>query len=137
MQPSEGPRFLPSKIYYTSARLRSLKYANFLTYYHLKNTEDPFKIMLTQIIDKHKELTNDPDNFITPIFNAEGFYFKTSTFPKCKNLSGKPCILNDIIDHDVFMKLKIQPYDFIPVNGERVIGVSITLLECTAKKEIY
>ena len=129
-------KFIPAKTYHITARLRKETFANFHAFYHTGSRDDSFAIFLQNIIDKHKLLVGEAfTEFRSPMTN-EGFYFKTGVLPKCKNVSGKPCLLRDILDYDVYMKLKIQPYDFVTTLGNRVAGVSITAMEVTAKHDL-
>lgn len=126
-------KFIIGKIYNIRARLRRENFANFAEYYHNQSLEsDHFYKILDKTVSDHKLTVSDADNipFHSPITD-EGFYFKSDN-PKCKNLIGKPCLLGDILDNDVIMKVRVRPYNFVGSDGKHV-GVSITLLEAQAK----
>lgn len=119
------------------ARLRQLNYANFLEYYHAGSAElDYFYTYLVNLSNKHKLFVKDADlTKFKSNFTKEGFYFKTTTSIKCKNAIGKPCLLEDILDRDVVLKLKITPYDFESEEGNQIIGISIQCIEASAKPD--
>lgn len=119
--------FIKPKSISAKVRLRKDNYANFLEYYHKGTANDDFLYKyLTTLAKKHKL----SDDFKTS-FTSEGFYFKIKDFVKCKNLSGKPCLLSDLLDQDITAKLQIKPYDF-KVDGKHLSGLSITLIEAQA-----
>lgn len=124
-------KFVKPKNINATVRLRKSNYANFLEYYHKGSATDDFLYKyLTDLVKKNKTT----DEFKTP-FNTEGFYFKIKDFVKCKDVRGKTCLLEDILDYDVTVKLKILPYDFIdPKTSSQVSGISITLVEAHAKQ---
>ena len=120
-------KFVKPKSITTKVRLRKENYANFLEYYHKgTSTDDHFYKYLTGLAQKNKVSEDFKTNF-----NSEGFYFKTKDFVKCKNLSGKTCLLADLLDQDITAKFKIQPYDFTADN-KHLSGLSITLVEAHA-----
>lgn len=115
------------------ARLRQPTYANFLEYYHKKSaSDDYFYKYLSKLTQEHK-LFIVSDTPFKSNFTAEGFYFKLIDGVKCKNVIGKPCLIEDILDRDVILKLKILPYNFQSTEGKQIIGISITALEIAAK----
>lgn len=121
------PKFL-----YAMVRIRSDKFANFLDYFHNQSNDDQFKLLLNKIVQIHIKNTKvSEESFKSPI-KGEGIYFKTTPNTKCYNISNKPCIINDIYETDAYCKFKILPYDFL-ADGQRIVGVSITLLEANAK----
>jgi len=125
-------KFSFAKTYNIRARLRRENFANFLDYYHKGTAEtDHFYQILSKIISDHKLGCNDElIQFYTPM-TSEGFYFKSPDV-KCKNLIGKPCLIDDILDNDAVIRLKVRPYDFVNEN-KRMIGVSIHAVEIVAK----
>lgn len=127
--------FIKPKIVNTRVRLRSSNFANFAEYYHKNDsTNDYLFKVLKNMCDSHKLLTNDLELFKAPMTN-EGFYFKLPAVYKCTSLSKRPCIINDLYDCDVMMKLRIQPYNFA-VEGKQLIGVSVYAVEMYAVKEL-
>lgn len=120
-------KFVKPKLITAKVRIRNTNYANFLEYYHKGTSiDDHFYKYLTIIAQKNKVSEDFKTNF-----NSEGFYFKTKDFVKCKNLSGRTCLLADLLDQDVAAKFKIQPYDFV-VDNKNLSGISITLVEANA-----
>lgn len=127
-----GQKFTKPKLINAKLRLRRINYANFVNFYHKGTNDDFLYKYLTKLISH--ELSSCPNvksNFKSN-FNFEGFYFKTKDFVKCKNLSGKVCLLSDLLDHDVIAKLQITPYDFTSSTGQHLSGLSILLLEAKA-----
>ncbi len=121
------PTYLNAKV-----RIRSDKFANFLEYYHSNSNADSFKETLNKIIYDHTTICKiTPESFKSPV-SSEGFYFKLLPQTKCKNLSNKTCIIDDIYESDAYCKFKIQPYDFM-AKGVRIVGITITLINATAK----
>lgn len=119
--------FVKPKSITTKVRLRKENYANFLEYYHKGSSyDDHLYKYLTTLAQKNKVFDDFKSNF-----NSEGFYFKTKDFVKCKNLSGRTCLLADLLDQDITAKFKIQPYDFTADN-KHLSGLSITLVEAHA-----
>ena len=119
MQNFTKPKLLSVKV-----RLRQSNYANFLEYYHNGSAlNDYFYKYLDKLANEHKKLVNQDTSFKSS-FNAEGFYFKTKKPIKCTNVVKKPCLIDDLLDHDVTMKLKLVPYNFISDN-KQLIGISI------------
>ena len=125
-------------------RIRSDKYASYHSYFHQGNNQnggqnsgqnDPIYLKLEAIAEKHKKITKvDDESFKMPATN-EGFYFKTLPNKiKCINSRGKPCIIDDLFESDAWCKFKVLPYDFTS-NGVRIVGVSITLIEATGRKD--
>jgi len=107
------------------ARLRTKNYANFLEFYHKGSAlNDYFYKYLVKLADSHKLLANQDTQFKSH-FNPEGFYFKTKETIKCKNAIKMPCLLDDLLDRDVTMQLKITPYNFKDAAGAQLIGISI------------
>ena len=120
------------KYLYAMIRIRNDKFATFLDYYHNNSDKDAFKEILNKIIYDHCETSKITfDTFKSPV-TAEGFYFNTIPTTKCKNLSARPCIINDIYESDAYCKLKIQPYDFVS-DKKRIVGIKITIIEANAK----
>jgi hypothetical protein len=119
------------------ARLRQLNYANFLEYYHNGSAElDYFYKYLVNLANKHKLFVKDGDfSKFKSTYTKEGFYFKTTATIKCKNAIGRPCLLEDILDRDAVLKLKITPYDFDSEDGNQIIGISIQCIEANAKPD--
>lgn len=117
--------FVKPKNISIKARLRSAKYANFLEYYHNGSAKlDYFYNYLTKLSESHKLLVNQDSQFKSN-FTPEGFYFKIKTFVKCTNAIKKPCLIEDLLDQDVTMKLKITPYNFNDNEGKQLIGIAI------------
>ncbi len=107
------------------ARLKQPNYANFLKYYHDGSAkDDPFYKYITKLADSHKLLATEDQTF-KKNFDEEGFYFKIKDYVKCKNSSGRPCLLEDLLDHDVSISLKITPYNFTTDDGKHLIGLSL------------
>ena len=118
MQNFTKPKTLSVKV-----RLRQSNYANFLEYYHEGSAlNDYFYKYLAKLANDHKKLANCDVSFKSP-FNEEGFYFKTKGPIKCMNAAKKLCLIDDLLDHDVTMKLKLVPYNFI--SDKQIIGISI------------
>jgi hypothetical protein len=117
----QRPKYLNEVI-----RLRSDRYANYLTYYHNQSDSDKFYIVLNKIVNDHKKHTNAGDIFKSPI-SQEGFYFKVDSRAKCLTKHKSPCIINELVESDVYCRFKIYPYDFTK-DGVRIVGVSITLM---------
>jgi len=114
------PKYLTIK-----ARLRQPTFANYYEYYH---NGTPGHATLDKIVNDHKFLVGEQD-FKNPL-TAEGFYFKSDK-AKCLDFGKKITMIDNILDRDAILKLKVQPYDF-KVDGKRLVGVSITLLEARA-----
>ncbi len=118
--------FVKQKKINAKCRLRSGKYANFFEYYHTGHATEDYLYKYLTNLQKIKSTTNFKSNF-----DNEGFNFKIKTFVKCKMHNGRPCILEDLYDRDVVVKLQIGPYDFMTKEGTRLTGISIVLLEAT------
>ncbi len=123
---------LRAKYLYATVRIRNDKFANFLEYYHSQSNDDPFKHALNKIIQQHIEITKITDETFKSPVTSEGFYFKMGPETKCTRITTKPCIINDIYEYDASCKFKVQPYDFNK-NGNRIVGITIKLLEANAK----
>jgi hypothetical protein len=126
---SQNNSYIKPKKISIKARLRQPNYANFLEYYHNNEvTNDYFYNYLTKLANSHKQLTNQDTKFKSN-FTNEGFYFKTKEGLKCKNAIKKPCLINDLLDTDVTLKLKITPYNFLDTNNLQLIGIAIQVTE--------
>lgn len=122
------PKFTTAKV-----RLRTSNFANYLDFYHKNDPSNDYLYkIIKKIIDNQRLLNREEAEFKNPA-TQEGFYFKSEKC-KCVSLAKKPCLIGDILDQDVVMRLKIQPYDF-SAEGKQIIGVSITALEITAVKD--
>ncbi len=127
--------FIKPKIMSIKARLRNTSYANFLEFYHEQSAiTDHFYKYLIDLSNKHKLLVQADTNFKSN-FTSEGFYFKVADRLKCKNALGKPCLIEDLIDRDVTMKLKITPYNFLSDENKQLIGISMQAIEITGHYE--
>lgn len=120
-------KYVKPKSISAKVRLRKLNFANFLEYYHKGSALDDFLYKYLRDLVRKNKVT---DGFKTP-FNSEGFYFKTKDFVKCKNLSGRVCLLSDLLDQDITANLRIVPYDFV-IDGQQLSGISVTLVEAQA-----
>ncbi len=121
--------FYKPKYFTFFVRLRRENFANYLNYYHKNDgTSDFVYKVLTDLVTKHKH----SDEYKSPVTN-EGFYFKLDN-PICKNMYGRPCLISDILDNDVMMKVKITTYDFV-ADGKRLNGLSLAVKEITVQKE--
>ena len=125
-------KFVKPIVLSVKVRLRSPIYANFLDFYHKKSINDSFYKYLLKLRDTHKLLVTDETVPFKSHFNSEGFYFKTDIC-KCKNVIGKPCLIEDILDRDVILKLKISLYNFTSQDNHQIIGMSIHATEAFAK----
>lgn len=115
-------------------RLRKPNFANHLMYYHAQSIIDPTYLRLKKIVDTHKATSIITDEKFIAHINTEGFFFKSDKV-KCKDINGRQCLINDILDRDVSMKLIVKCYDFV-AKGNRLVGVSLAATEICAKSDL-
>lgn len=131
-----------AKKYTANVRLRSTKFANFNNYYHQQTYDDPFATWLREKIEEHKKIVNIDNNVDNNIDNnidnkqtyhspitQEGFYFKTLSNTKCTYKNKNVCIIDDLLDRDVSMKILLYQYDFVDKNGNRIVGTTIKVTD--------
>ncbi len=122
---SKDTQFYKKKKIIGKAMLKNKYSAIFHDAYHYNDIDnDHIYKSFKNISEKHMI---DNNVLITDFkFPYEDNYFKFKDSDKiiCKDLDGKPCMLEDCYGKKVTIGLDITPYDFVS-KGSRIVGISL------------